>query len=219
MLSDLHAPPPPPYSAPPSPDDPRTDVPPPDYTEVDTGTPQVVRRNDRNNASEDQTINEQTSSENANDQTTVAPVTNSDDLTVSYSPPPPYTILPPRSLITREGIPGFSAGGGRPTSERPYGPGSSMQLVTPAGIVFSVPNSRQASGRTLRGRGSVDISRRLLDRTSHRLESMNNSRQSSAANRTIASSVAQSNQNSRICISTNRETATTSIAATDNHPI
>lgn len=213
---EQHAEPPPPYPAPPSPDNPRTDYPPPVYSQVDTGTPQVARRNDQNTG-EDLNNNDQTSGENASDQTTLArPVT--DDLTVSYSPPPPYTILPPRSLITREGISGVLVSGSRPTSERPYGTGSSMQLVTPAGIMFSVPNSRQASGRTIRGRGSADMSRRLLDRTSHRLDSLNNSRQSSAATRIVSSSLAQSQQVHETNVSSNRVT-TTSIAGTDYLPL
>ena len=94
-----------------------------------------------------------------------------------------------------------------------------MQLVTPAAITFSVPNSRQASGRTIRGRGSVDMSRRLLDRTSRRLDSVNNSRQSSAATRAVPSSLDESHQVPQTNVSANRVTTTTSIAGTDYLPV
>ena len=63
------------------------------------------------------------------------------------------------------------------------------------------------------------MSRRLLDRTSRRLDSVNNSRQSFAATQAALSPLAQSHQVPHTDVAANRITTTTSIAGTDYLPV
>ena len=73
-----------------------------------------------------------------------------DNETIAYSPPPPYTVLPPRTLITRESSTRGTVNFSRNSFCRPGTGNTNTNLVTPAGIVLSAflhagRNSRHTS--------------------------------------------------------------------------